>query len=284
MAALSTFRDTPAYSGAPSPVNFAAPLAAAVKLYQGAMVAINQAGNLVAASADSTLRVLGVLDGPAGGSGGNVDNLLGAAGALIGNVKRGVFRFDNSSGVGAVVDDDVGRPCYVVFDNQVSRVSLYGVRPTAGRVYAVDSTGVWVEFGDLPNLNGDGNIDLMMIAGSDLSAAQYLAVALASDGEVDLVGAAGALITGILQNAPVASAVAIVRVAGVTKWIPVTTTAVGAMLAASTTTGKAKAAVVSDASAVGSNVFGISITAGVTDTSSMQVLIARMGLVPATAA
>lgn len=271
--ALSASRDTKQATNYPVEL-YSLPVAASTTLYAGALVAINQSGYAVAASADSTLRVIGRCEATVVNS--------GSAGAKNVDVKAGAFWYANSSTTGAITDADIGRPAFVVDDETVSRISSYGVRPPAGLVVDVSSTlGVLVQVG--LNEIKDGNHDVLMIAGSDLAAAQYLAVALAADGEVDVVGAAGAMITGILQNAPAASAVAIVRVAGITNWIAVTTTAIGAALASSTTTGKAKVAVASDASAVGSNAFGISIGAGVTDTA-MKVLIARMGLLPATAA
>ena len=79
------------------------------------------------------------------------------------------------------------------------------------------------------------------------------------------------------------AAVAIVRVAGISKWIASGSINPGVALAAATTTGKSKAAVVSDAAAVGSNAFAIALTTGATDTAH-NVLIARQGLLPATAA
>ena len=270
---LANNRDTKQRGAGVLPEAMALPVAAATTIYQGSMVALNAAGYAVPASADSALRVIGRAEQ-------KVVN-AGSAGDEKVLVKRGVFRFANSGTTGEVTAADIGKPCYVVDDETVSRISAAGARPAAGRVFDVSSAGVDVQLGDFTDEHG--NIDVLMIAGSNLTAAQFLPVALAADGEVDLVATAGGMITGLLQNAPAAAAVAIVRVAGVSKWIASGVINPGVALAASVTTGKSKAAVVSDAAAVGSNAFAIALTAGATDTAH-SVLIARQGLLPATAA
>lgn len=63
------------------------------------------------------------------------------------------------------------------------------------------------------------NLDcITMIAGVDLSAKQYRFVALASDGQIDPVGTAGANADGVLQNDPdAAGKPATVAICGVSK-------------------------------------------------------------------
>jgi hypothetical protein len=274
--ALTADRDTKAQGKGGLKHQYNLPVAATTTIFQGSMVGINASGYLVPASADSAIRIVGMAKKRVVNS--------GSAGDVSCPVETGIFKWANSSTTGAITAADIGRDAYAVDDETVSRISAYGARPVAGRIVEVDSAGVWVETGEgLGRQGHDGNVDILMIAGSDLSSAQYLAVALASDGEVDIVGAAGAMITGILQNAPEAAAVAIVRVAGISKWIASGSINPGVALAAATTTGKSKAAVVSDDSAVGSNAFAIALTAGATDTAH-NVLIARQGLLPATAA
>lgn len=59
---------------------------------------------------------------------------------------------------------------------------------------------------------------ISMIAGQDLSGSQYKFVDLASDGQVDPVGTAGAKAVGVLQDKPSAAGkVATVGIEGVTK-------------------------------------------------------------------
>lgn len=285
MGVLTDSRDTKAWTGGAKPSMFSAPMGVDIG-YQGGLAAINTSGYAVAPTAtpDSTLKIVGIFEE-------TCDNSGGSAGDLTAKIKKGVFRFANSGSTGAITDADIGRPCYVVDDQTVSRLSAMGIRPVAGRVAGVDSAGVWVEVGDL--VDEHGNVDLLVVAGSDLSEAQYLAVALASDSAVDLVGAAGADALGILQNAPAAAAVAIVRIQGITKWIASGSINPGVRLASSTTTGKSKAAVAatvdtsdtasaSDA-VVGSYVLGIALTAGVQD-AAHDVLLQPMGAIPTTAA
>lgn len=110
-------------------------------IYIGAMVALNTAGYLVPASASSALRVVGMaLD--------HVDASLVADGILRCEVSPGIHRFDNSASTDAItLVNGVGRPAYVVFDNQVALGDAAGVRPAAGIIVDVDEDGVWVDLG-----------------------------------------------------------------------------------------------------------------------------------------
>jgi hypothetical protein len=137
MVALTASRRTPEREG----TRFNFPAAAAAVIWKGGMVAINTAGDAVRASASATLRVVGVAQE-------TVDNTVGAAGALRVPVKSGIFRFDNSTAGEAVTEANaLGRPVYVVFDNQVSLTDNAGVRPVAGICVGVDDDGVWVALG-----------------------------------------------------------------------------------------------------------------------------------------
>jgi hypothetical protein len=61
-------------------------------------------------------------------------------------------------------------------------------------------------------------INLSLQAGVDLSAHQYHFVALSSDGKIDPVASAGAVVHGVLQNAPdAADKIATVTTLGVTR-------------------------------------------------------------------
>jgi hypothetical protein len=71
-----------------------------------------------------------------------VDNSGGSNGTLSAQVKRGSFRWHNSSGA-AVTAAYVGKPVYVEDDKTVAISSSHSIY--AGTCIAVDSNGVWVD-------------------------------------------------------------------------------------------------------------------------------------------
>lgn len=204
MTALSAARNTPKMNALPTPECISVPVAASTKIYQGALVGLDANGRAVAGTSVATSRVVGRARALA-------DNSAGSAGAISVEVELGAFRFANSAGTGAVTAADVGRPCFAIDDDQVSRDSSNGQRNAAGVVAAVDSSGVWVVLG----LRGSVEvIEQTFIAGADLSSSGNVAVRVTTTGKVILCGA-GEYATGILQNAPVADALAVVRIAGI---------------------------------------------------------------------
>lgn len=269
-----------------SALGFAIGLAAAAHIYQHALVAINQAGNLVPASADASLHVVGVAPD-------EKDNTDGAAGALSLAPTRGTYYFTNSATTDAVSDADIGRFCYVVDDNTVARTSSGGARPVAGVVAGVDDFGVAVEVGLQP-ATANGAIDLLYLAGADLSTTgQFLFVKLNGSSAIVLASTAGEAALGVLQNAPASGAVARVRVQGVSKVIAGDTITDGNVIATEGTTARAKAAVAgtvaggagdpSNDALVASFAMGRALSDG-TDGNAMTMLIQPMGAIPTTAA
>lgn len=114
------------------------PVAAGVKIWQGALVA------LVAGLAQPGSIVAGGLG--LGRAEQTVDNTGGIAGALAVKVRRGVFKFANAAAdpVGA---NQVGRNCYILDDATVAATDGgNGARSVAGLVHQVDADGVWVRF------------------------------------------------------------------------------------------------------------------------------------------
>lgn len=117
-------------------------VAASTTIYGGTLVAVNASGFAVPASADRTLRVMGVAE-------------FGAVGTTNGAVKIAVRRevalFGNSASTDAITVADIDRHVFVVDDNTVARTPGTGnVRPLAGRVIDVTTDGVWVEVGADP--------------------------------------------------------------------------------------------------------------------------------------
>jgi len=266
------------------------PVAASTHIYVGALVAINASGYVVPASADPTLFVIGVAEE-------EKDNSAGSAGALTLNaIRRGSHLFANSATTGAVVDLDIGRPCYVVDDNTVSRLSADGTRPVAGIVRRVDAGSglVSVEVG-LSSRNAiEGVHDYLYLAGADLSTTgQYLFVKLNGSSAIVLASTAGESALGVLQNAPANGAIARVRVQGVSKIVAGASLSDGAVVATQVTTARAKAAVAGTVAGgagdpandalVGSYAMGRLLADG-TNGNATTMLIQPLGCVPTTAA
>ena len=268
---------------------FAMPVLAAVTIYTGALVALTPAGYLTNASADASQKVVGVYDGSE-----SVNNSAGASGDLTCVPPRGAFYFANSSSTDAIVDADMGKPCYVVDNNTVARTSGYGARPVAGKVVGVDDYGVLVEVGYDAAAPGE---DLLVLAAADLSTKQFYGMDLTNSSGVakaTTVSAAGQRCVGFLQNAPASGAVAIVRtitpprfskaIAGgsVTAADSVAMTSAGKVKTAVKATTDTTAGDASDA-LVGSNVCGVAMASASSDESIVILLLAQ-GAIPTTAA
>lgn len=122
-------------------------IAASVNIYVGAMVSMDSDGHCRPARATASDKVVGVatrqiLTQSAGApsDGGKV------------TVDRNIQRLGNSASADAITAAHIGRDCFVIDDQTVALTSNAGARPRAGRVFAVDSTGVFVNFAAGPNL------------------------------------------------------------------------------------------------------------------------------------
>ena len=132
--ALSADRNTPMKDG--ELVNV--PVATNVKIYAGALVALNASGYATPGAVAATLTYLGRAEE-------QVDNTGGADGAKTVNVRRKkAFKFKNY-GSDAVVQADLGKTCYIVDDETVAKTDGTATRSAAGKVVGLDSDGVWVE-------------------------------------------------------------------------------------------------------------------------------------------
>lgn len=135
MTALSAPRATPTRSGDKR----SGGLAAATKIWQGAIVCLNAAGNLVPGSTATTLKALGRAPE-------TYDNAAGAADAVTGEAEAGVFRFANSAAGDLIAKADIGADCYIVDDQTVAKTNGGATRSVAGKIFDVDANGVWVRF------------------------------------------------------------------------------------------------------------------------------------------
>ncbi len=120
------------------PVLNAFPVAAGVRIFQGALVAASTLGLAQPGATATTLTGAGRAEEEA-------DNTAGAAGAINVTVRRGVFQFKNLAG-DPVVQADINKDCFIVDDETVAKTSGGATRSVAGKVRGVDAGGVWVEF------------------------------------------------------------------------------------------------------------------------------------------
>jgi len=121
MVALAADRDT-AEKASPFAFRHTRPVAAGVLIYQGALVALDAAGFLAPVTAAAGLT-------PVGRAEEQVDNTLGAPGAVDCDVRSGIFPWVND-GVNPVALADTGSVVYGEDDQTVSTnaaVSVVGV-------------------------------------------------------------------------------------------------------------------------------------------------------------
>ncbi len=135
MTVLSAARDTKQMGNDAVPMELEVSLGASAKLFQGALVCLS-AGYAVAAASTAGLIC-------AGRSRRLYDNTGGAAGALKGQVERGIFKYANGD---AIAQADVGKPAYVSDDQTVIKGGN-GLGCIAGPIIGVDADGVWVAVG-----------------------------------------------------------------------------------------------------------------------------------------
>ncbi len=110
------------------------PVAAGVKIWQGALVVL-VAGGWAAPGQVATGLI------PVGRARHTVDNTEGANGAKSVEVDKGTFRWANDP-ANPVLQANVGANAYVLDDNTVSILATG--RSVAGVIFQIDATGVWV--------------------------------------------------------------------------------------------------------------------------------------------
>lgn len=149
MGALGSDRNTAMREG----ITMSLSVAAAKKIYAGALVARDANGDATPGATATTLLGLGRAEE-------QVDNSGGQSGDKAVVVRKGVFRYENSSAGDAITTADIGKDCYIVDDQTVAKTDGGSTRSVAGRVYDVDSDGVWVEFSVVPRPATVGSADL----------------------------------------------------------------------------------------------------------------------------
>jgi hypothetical protein len=109
---------------------------AATKINQGSLVVID------AGYAAPGRTAVGLI--AAGVATQTVDNTTGANGAKTVEVRRGTFLWANNPG-DLIVQADLGKNCFILDDQTVSKTDGVGTRSIAGKIMEVVAAGVWVE-------------------------------------------------------------------------------------------------------------------------------------------
>ncbi|MCG3177427.1 MAG: hypothetical protein MOGMAGMI_02401 [Candidatus Omnitrophica bacterium] len=135
MTALTAARNTPERAG--DVVGY--PVKASVKPILGGIAVLN-AGYAAPGTTATGLIAIGRFEE-------TVDNTAGSNGDVSVQVKRGTFKFGNSSAGDLIAQADVGADCYIVDDQTVAKTSATNTRSVAGKIIAVDADGVWVKIG-----------------------------------------------------------------------------------------------------------------------------------------
>lgn len=114
------------------------PMNGGVAILQGTIVCLDTDGNANPGAATAGFRTEGRAEE-------SVDNTAGVDGAKSVNVLPGTFKWANGTTTSAITAADIGKPCYVIDNQTVGRLSATEARPPAGIVSAVASDGIWVE-------------------------------------------------------------------------------------------------------------------------------------------
>ena len=167
MSALTGDRNTPIRAGE----DFVFPVAAVVKIYAGALVVLDSAGNAKPGVAATGLIAVGRAEV-------QVDNSSGSAADLTVKVRRGLYRWGNSASTDEITKAEIGDACFIVDDQTVAKTDGSGARSPAGFVEDVDAQGVWV-------LTGFGPLEApagALLAANNLSDVAAAATARANIG------------------------------------------------------------------------------------------------------
>jgi hypothetical protein len=133
MAALTAPRNTPQKVGD----ILALPVKAATTVHQGSLVVVD-AGYAAPGRTATALVAAGRAEHSA---------TAVSAGDAVVEVRRGTFKFANSTAGDLIAQADVGADCYIVDDQTVAKTHGTNTRSRAGKVVAVDADGVWVQIG-----------------------------------------------------------------------------------------------------------------------------------------
>jgi hypothetical protein len=116
------------------------PVAAGVRIFEGALVVLDNTGYARPARASTT-------DVFVGRAIFEVDNTGGAAGAVPEGVEVEwdmAIRANNSASSDAIAITDIGKDCFLVDDNTVALTNGSSTRVKGGKIWQVTADGVWI--------------------------------------------------------------------------------------------------------------------------------------------
>jgi len=105
-------------------------------IYAGALVCIDSNGLAVKAITATGLKCVGV----------SQEQIITAGNETRVLVADEITTVKNSADADEITLADVGADCYIVDDETVAKTSGTNTRSVAGKVYDVNSDGVWVKF------------------------------------------------------------------------------------------------------------------------------------------
>jgi hypothetical protein len=127
-----------------------------------------------------------------------------SSGVKKARVKRGIFRFANSTASDAITIADKGATCFIVDDQTVAKTDGSASRSVAGVITDVDSAGVWVYVGSVNGTALAAEIASRQAlpatvadTASGIPVVIPIAVADGVTGNVDITVAAKTQITGV---------------------------------------------------------------------------------------
>src|SRR5690606_37217685 len=89
------------------------PIAANTRIYKGALGCLDASGNAVPGTTATGLKARGVCFGGTDAV-GQANNLGGAAGAVLADLRPGIYAFKNSASADLITRADIKNDCYIV--------------------------------------------------------------------------------------------------------------------------------------------------------------------------
>lgn len=194
MTATTTERNTKKLGSSSEPEVLSLPIAAATALLKGTIICDNGSGYATPGVTSTTIIAAGIADA-------SVDNSAGSAGDLSVPVRRGCFRFANSTAGDAITIAERFDECWLVDNQTVAKTSGGSTRVRAGIIFDVDTYGVWVLIGaalfyDLTTLTSAvvSHTAHLINAGASVAVSLYDMREVDATGDVSNIAANGGLL------------------------------------------------------------------------------------------
>lgn len=187
MTALTTDRNTNRHNGG----EYYYPMVAAEKVWKGSIGVLDASGNLESGTTATGKICVGMISK-------QTDNSAGAAAAIKGPVKTGVFDWENSA-TDAVTKTSIGDTVYIEDDQTVSKTATG--KSAAGTMVDLDTNGrVWVKM-DPPLVSGLAAANNLSDVGTVATARTNLGLGTMATQAASAVAITGGTVTGITDVA-----------------------------------------------------------------------------------